>query len=108
MSLHLLDHLLTSHPFLFFPLYVLLLVTPIGEFSGVYLNVHWLVSFSFTLLTPLQTLLPREGINQFTQSHIALVLSINRLLFIYLLHSKMQIKKKSQKPYAFLTLLKSQ
>lgn len=43
---HLLVHLLTSHPFPFFPFYVLLLVTPIGEFSGVYLSMHWFYFYS--------------------------------------------------------------
>lgn len=47
----LLVHLLTLTRFLFFPFYVLLLVTPIGEFSGVYLSMHCF--FSFTLSTPL-------------------------------------------------------
>ena len=43
-------HLLTSHPFSFFPFYVLLLVTSIGEFSGVYLSMH---CFFFLLLSRL-------------------------------------------------------
>ncbi len=67
-------------PVSFFSPYVLLLVTPIGEFSGVYLSMHWFFILLSPLLSSLQTPQLRVNTNQCTQfkkRHNAIILIIN-------------------------------